>query len=120
MRSHRTFSVTIPAGEKTSGPINISQFDAAHFYVEATLAGDYVGYAGAEVLDGTEATVRTPATVEAGTAYDGTEITTEITTNKGNWYAFPPHLFGMHNIKIVTSRKQVGAHNILISGTGPD
>lgn len=116
MRSHRTFSVTIPAGEKTSGPINISQFDAAHFYVEATLAGNHISYVGAEKLDGTEATVKTEATALG----DAQEVTTEITSHLGNWHTFPPHLFGMHNIKIVTSRKQVGAHNILISGTGPD
>ncbi len=116
MHRPKRLTVAIAAGEQTSEVIPYSWFDAAHFHIGSAFSGDYVSYVGLDKADGTEATVKTAATASA----DAAEITTEVTSHPSCWHTFPPHLAGMHSVKIVSDIVQRSAQTIVICGHGPD
>ncbi len=120
MHRPKALTVAIAVGERTSEAIPYSWFDAAHFHIGSDFAGNHVSYVGVEELGGTEATVKTAATLVAGTHYDAAEITTEVTNHLSSWHTFPAHLAGMRSLKIVSSRVQTAAQTIIICGHGPD
>lgn len=116
MEKIKQFTVTIAAGEKTSTVIPFGWFETAHFYIGSDFSGNDVAYVGLEKADGMEATVKTAATASG----DAVEVTTEITSHPSSWHTFPPHLAGMHSIKMVSDIIQRAAQTIIICGHGPD
>lgn len=103
-------TVAHAAGEVTSEPIAIHQFEKALYQIPAA----YEGTGSDLVFVGCTSPTGTFVTVTDST---GTEIT--ATPSHAKWQPFSSELFGLSFVKIVTNTAQATARTIAISGSSP-